>query len=84
MNFSAEPSKEFAYRLFDNILGFIFDASSCTTKLRFLRHGFIVGTKIDCTVKTIGTTGFEPATYCSQSNRATKLRYVPVEFNISH
>jgi hypothetical protein len=22
-------------------------------------------------------TGFEPATYCSQSNRATKLRYTP-------
>jgi hypothetical protein len=29
-------------------------------------------------LKTIGTTGFEPATYCSQSSRATKLRYVPL------
>ncbi len=27
--------------------------------------------------ETLGTTGFEPATYCSQSNRATKLRHVP-------
>ena len=25
----------------------------------------------------VGVTGFEPATYCSQSNRATKLRYTP-------
>jgi hypothetical protein len=28
-------------------------------------------------IQGFGTTGFEPATYCSQSNRATKLRYVP-------
>mgnify|MGYP002223808545 CR=1 FL=1 len=28
-------------------------------------------------ILNLGTTGFEPATYCSQSNRATKLRYVP-------
>jgi hypothetical protein len=27
--------------------------------------------------KNLGTTGFEPATYCSQSSRATKLRHVP-------
>lgn len=27
--------------------------------------------------ETLGTTGFEPATYCSQSSRATKLRHVP-------
>ncbi len=26
----------------------------------------------------VGTTGFEPATSCSQSRRATKLRYVPL------
>jgi hypothetical protein len=25
----------------------------------------------------VGTTGFEPATFCSQSRRDTKLRYVP-------
>ena len=25
----------------------------------------------------IGMTGFEPATSCSQSRRATKLRYIP-------
>ena len=25
----------------------------------------------------VGTTGFEPATTCSQSRCATKLRYVP-------
>ena len=25
----------------------------------------------------VGTTGFEPATSCSQSRRATKLRHVP-------
>ena len=27
----------------------------------------------------VGVTGFEPATSCSQSRRATKLRYTPVE-----
>ena len=26
----------------------------------------------------VGMTGFEPATSCSQSRRATKLRYIPV------
>jgi hypothetical protein len=26
----------------------------------------------------IGMTGFEPATSCSQSRRATKLRYIPL------
>ena len=26
----------------------------------------------------VGTTGFEPATFCSQSRRDTKLRYVPI------
>ena len=25
----------------------------------------------------VGLTGFEPATFCSQSRRATKLRYSP-------
>ena len=34
--------------------------------------------------KGIGTTGFEPATYCSQSSRATKLRHVPVGYSIYH
>ena len=29
-------------------------------------------------VKCVGTAGFEPATSCSQSRRAAKLRYVPV------
>ncbi len=29
--------------------------------------------------KKIGTTGFEPATPCSQSKCATKLRYVPIK-----
>ena len=28
-------------------------------------------------MKMVGETGFEPATYCSQSNRATRLRYSP-------
>ena len=26
---------------------------------------------------SVGLTGFEPATFCSQSRRATKLRYSP-------
>jgi hypothetical protein len=26
----------------------------------------------------VGTIGFEPTTYCSQSSRATKLRHVPL------
>ncbi len=28
--------------------------------------------------KMVGTTGFEPATTCSQSRCATKLRHVPI------
>lgn len=28
----------------------------------------------------VGLTGFEPATFCSQSRRATKLRYSPFVF----
>ncbi len=28
----------------------------------------------------VGLTGFEPATFCSQSRRATKLRYSPFTF----
>ena len=28
----------------------------------------------------VGLTGFEPATFCSQSRRATKLRYSPFMF----
>jgi hypothetical protein len=27
----------------------------------------------------VGTTGFEPATSCSRSKRATKLRHVPTD-----
>lgn len=29
-------------------------------------------------VSVVGTTGFEPAAYYSRSNRATKLRQVPI------
>ena len=29
----------------------------------------------------VGVTGFEPATSCSQSRRATKLRYTPLLFH---
>ena len=29
-------------------------------------------------VKVVGVEGFEPPTYCSQSNRATRLRYTPL------
>ena len=31
-------------------------------------------------VKLVGAEGFEPPTYCSQSNRATRLRYAPISF----
>lgn len=31
-------------------------------------------------IQIIGMTGFEPATSCSQSIRATKLRYIPFIF----
>ena len=30
--------------------------------------------------KLVGMTGFEPATLCSQSRCATKLRYIPTQF----
>ena len=26
-------------------------------------------------------TGFEPATFCTQNKRATKLRYIPVKYS---
>ena len=32
-------------------------------------------------LQMVGETGFEPATYCSQSNRATRLRYSPFEIS---
>ena len=32
----------------------------------------------------VGTTGFEPATSCSQSRRATRLRYTPGRSRILH
>src|SRR5687768_9008734 len=32
---------------------------------------------ISCLLEMVGATGFEPATYCSQSSRATKLRHAP-------
>ena len=32
--------------------------------------------KADC-VEVVGVTGFEPATSCPQSKRATKLRHTP-------
>ena len=36
------------------------------------------------TVTVVGTTGFEPATPCSQSRCATKLRHVPLKLIASH
>jgi len=27
----------------------------------------------------VGMTGFEPATFCTQNKRATKLRYIPIK-----
>ncbi len=32
--------------------------------------------------KLVGVTGFEPATYCSQSSRATRLRYTPNQLSL--
>lgn len=29
----------------------------------------------------VGMTGFEPATFCTQNKRATKLRYIPPIIN---
>ncbi len=43
-----------------------------------MKRGIKGGSLQYTSLKTLGTTGFEPATYCSQSNRATKLRYVPL------
>ncbi len=31
-----------------------------------------------CSIKLVGVEGFEPPTSCSQSRRATKLRYIPI------
>ena len=33
--------------------------------------------------RLVGTTGFEPATSCSQSRRATRLRHVPTSKQLS-
>ena len=35
-------------------------------------------------IKMVGMTGFEPATSCSQSRRATKLRHVPTLEQLLH
>ena len=31
----------------------------------------------------VGMTGFEPATFCSQSRRDTKLRYIPKKYSLA-
>ena len=56
----------------------IWDFNNETKKAQRLAAGYYLGTKFDDNPKTLGTTGFEPATYCSQSSRATKLRHVPI------
>lgn len=38
--------------------------------------------RVDVRMKMVGTTGFEPATSCSQSRRATRLRHVPTRGDI--
>ena len=35
------------------------------------------GGKLQILKLIVGITGFEPVTFCSQSRRATKLRYIP-------
>lgn len=45
--------------------------AACSTTLSY---GGIMVTK-----NQVGMTGFEPATFCSQSRRATKLRYIPLK-----
>jgi hypothetical protein len=37
-----------------------------------------------CCKDLVGVTGFEPATSCSQSKRATGLRYTPTEGELCH
>src|SRR5690242_15392556 len=32
----------------------------------------------------VGAAGFEPATFCSQSRRATRLRYAPTETGVRY
>lgn len=32
----------------------------------------------------VGMTGFEPATFCTQNKRATKLRYIPINYFFLH
>ncbi len=41
--------------------------------LQALSALFFDDTKIE-----VGMTGFEPATFCTQNKRATKLRYIPL------
>jgi hypothetical protein len=36
------------------------------------------------TTTLVGMAGFEPATFCSQSRRAAKLRYIPPPSYIIH
>ena len=40
------------------------------------------GGKIEIMKLVVGITGFEPVTFCSQSRRATKLRYIPINILI--
>ena len=42
-----------------------------------LSYGRMLETNLRRLVKMVGVEGFEPPTFCSQSRRATGLRYTP-------
>jgi hypothetical protein len=52
--------------------------SYCT--FNYLRPGLRPTARSPSWPSGVGTAGFEPATSCSQSRRAAKLRYVPQNY----
>ena len=64
LNFEMTISKARANRRFDSSKIITYNSQNLSTFPAFL----------------VGTTGIEPATSCSQSKRATRLRHVPKQF----
>jgi hypothetical protein len=52
--------------------------TNCSSKLiRRARKALTMQSIVRASVRSVGATGFEPATSCSRSRRATGLRYAP-------
>jgi hypothetical protein len=57
---------------------------SCKCDIGYAQQSFAHCTRLTSFVILVGVTGFEPATSCSQSKRATGLRYTPTKLGLCH